>query len=163
MPTLTYCTHADVEAAWTAAAVLAAVDDDGDSAISESEAAIITRAIERAANRLNAAIGMRYPLAALVANEWCRDCNALLAAYLLATRRGAAAPDQLQEQYEAFIADLEDIVALRKCVPQVPVLTELAPTVTNFRVDPQQSAATIRRVAETSTGNSPAPSVQSYS
>src|SRR6187551_33359 len=94
--TQTYCLRADVEAAWTPADSLAAVDDDASSTISVDEEAIVTRAIERAANRMNAALEMRYSLEPLADNDWCRDCNAAIAAYLLATRRGDAASDVIQ-------------------------------------------------------------------
>ena len=163
MPTQTYCTRDDVEAAWTPAAVLAAVDDDHNLTLSAAEVAIITRAIERGANRMNATLAMRYPLAALVNNPWCRDCNALLAAYFLATRTGIAAPDPIQEQFDSYLVDLEEIVANRKCVPQVSSTLEQTPTVTNFRVTPALEPESIRRVSETSTGALPPSQVQNHS
>src|SRR5689334_1621455 len=83
MSTQTYCVRSDVEAAWTPADLLAAVDDDSSGTISVDEEGIVTRAIERAANRMNAALEMRYSLELLASNAWCRDCNAALAAYLL--------------------------------------------------------------------------------
>src|SRR3954469_21335327 len=118
MSTQTYCTRADVEAAWTPADLLAAVDDDASGTISAGEEAIVTRAIERAANRMNSALELRYSLDLLSSNTWCRDCNAALAAYLLATRRGDPASDLIQEQYESYLEDIEQIAAGRRRVPQ---------------------------------------------
>ena len=105
--TQTYCTKTDIEAIWPAASLLASVDDDTNGSLSATEEGYITRAIERAANILNARLEVRYRVADLAGNSWCRDANAAIAAYLLSTRRGAAAPDHLQEQYDAyyFVAD----------------------------------------------------------
>jgi len=162
MSTQTYCIRADVEAAWTPAALLAAVDDDSSGTISAAEEAIVTRAIERAANRINAALELRYALDLLASNTWCRDCNAALAVYLLATRRGAAASDAIQEQYESYIADLEQIIAGRLRVPQATEALQHSPTVTNFAVDPTEPVATVRRVDDISTGALPSGAVKSF-
>ena len=162
MSTQTYCLRADVEAAWTPADLLAAVDDDASTTISVDEEAIVTRAIERAANRMNAALEMRYSLELLADNDWCRDCNAAIAAYLLATRRGAAASDAIQEQYEAYTVDLEEIVAGRKRVPQATESLQHSPTVTNFEVAPTEAVATVRRVDDISAGDLPSGAVKSF-
>jgi phage gp36-like protein len=160
--TQTYCLRADVEAAWTPADLLAAVDDDASTTISVDEEAIVTRAIERAANRMNAALEMRYSLELLADNDWCRDCNAAIAAYLLATRRGDPASDAIQEQYEAYTADLEEIVAGRKRVPQATESLQHSPTVTNFEVAPTEAVATVRRVDDITTGDLPSGAVKSF-
>lgn len=162
MPTQTYCTLSDVEAAWNPADLLDAVDDDTSGTMSAGEQAIVTRAIERAANRMNASLEMRYALSSLASNHWCRDCNAALAVYLLATRRGTAASDAIQEQYESYVADLEQIIAGRMRVPQAAETHEHKPTVTNFAVDPTQAVATVRRVNDTSTGALPPGTVKSF-
>ena len=162
MSTQTYCTRADVEAAWTPADLLVAVDDDSSGTISAGEEAIVTRAIERAANRMNAALEMRYSLDLLAANTWCRDCNAALAAYLLATRRGDPASDAIQEQYEAWQDDLESIAAASLRVPQVVETMQHSPTVTNFEVAPLERIATVRRLDDVSTGDLPSGAVKSF-
>jgi phage gp36-like protein len=161
MSVQTYCTHADLEAAWTSAALLAAVDDDSSGTISVAEEAVITRAIERAANRMNAALEMRYALAQLAGNAWCRDCNAALAIYLLASRKTTAS-DAITEQYEQYQTDLERIAAGQMRVPQVIDDRSSAPVVSNFSVDPNRRVATIRRVDDTSTGDVPPSSVKSF-
>lgn len=162
MSTQTYCTRADVEVAWTPAALLAAVDDDATGTISAAEEAIVTRAIERGANRMNGSLEMRYGLVLLAGNAWCRDCNAALAVYLLATRRGVAASAAIQEQYEAFLLDLEQIVAGRMRVPQASEALQHSPTVTNFAVDPNQPLATVRRLDDLSTGDLPSGALKSF-
>jgi phage gp36-like protein len=161
MSTHTYCTRTDVESAWTTAALLAAVDDDASGTLSSAEEAVVTLAIERAANRMNAALEMRYSLALLAGNTWCRDCNAALAIYLLATRK-AAASLAVEQQYEAYVTDLEQIIAGRLRVPQALEALQHSPTVTNFTVQPTQAVATVRRVDDISTGDLPAAGVKSF-
>jgi phage gp36-like protein len=151
-----------VEAAWTPADLLAAVDDDTSGTISVDEEAIITRAIERAANRMNAALELRYDLEQLAGNDWCRDCNAAIAVYLLATRRGTAAAAEILEQYQSYFAELELIAAGQRRVPQAIEALQHSPTVTNFDVDPTQAVATVRRVDDISTGDLPPGAVKSF-
>ena len=129
-----YCTKSDIEAIWPPASLLASVDDDANGTLSATESGYIDRAIERAANFLNARLEMRYSLDELAANTWCRDANAAIAAYWLSTRRGAAAPAQLQQQYDAYTAQLAEIAAGRVKVPQQPESYDLMPGVTNYAI-----------------------------
>lgn len=151
----TYCLKADIEALWTAAAVLASVDDDSSGTLSATEEGYITRAIERAAERMNAYLEERYILSELAANTWCRDANAAIAAYLLSIRRGSSAPAPFQLQYDSLMSDLLEIAAGRLKVPQASESVETIPTVSNFAVDLSGTGDRIRRVAETSTGSPP--------
>ena len=91
-PMQTYCTKTDIEAIWPPASLLASVDDDSTGTLSATEDGYITRAIERAANLINSRLAMRYKLADLAANTWCRDANAAIAAYWLSTRRSGTRP-----------------------------------------------------------------------
>lgn len=155
MPTPTYCTRADIEAAWNPAAVLAAADDDNNGSLSSDEEAHIARAIERAAGWMHAYLEVRYPLADLIDNAWCRDCNAALAAYLLALRQGDDISAGIQAEYERYVNDLAEIRDGRQRVPQVTLSREHAPTVSSFVVDLREPRAKIRRVPEISTGSPP--------
>jgi phage gp36-like protein len=142
----TYCTKADIEAIWPPADLLASVDDDATGTLSPTEEGHITRAIERAANLINSSLAMRYDVAELASNAWCRDANAAIAAYWLSTRRGLAAPAQLQQQYDAYLANLAEIVAGRLKVPDAPETDDHKPSVTNFTTDlaaPWQKAVPI--------------------
>jgi phage gp36-like protein len=114
--------------------VLASVDDDGNGTLSATEESYITRAIERAANFVNARLEQRYRLSDLATNTWCRDVNAALAAYWLSTRRADPAPAHLQQQYDAYVAQLTDIAANKSKVPQALDSFDLTPSVTNFDV-----------------------------
>lgn len=150
MPTQTYCTKADIEAIWPPANLISSVDDDTNGILSPTEDSYITRAIERAANLINSRLEMRYQLADIAANAWCRDANAALAAYLLSTRKSAAAPAHLQQQYDAYLAALDEIAAGRLKIPQAIESFDITPGVTNFAIhldDPHRKA---HRVPETS-------------
>jgi uncharacterized protein DUF1320 len=153
--TQTYCAKPDIESLWTPALLLASVDDDSSGTLSPTEEGYITAAIERAANRMNAYLEQRYKLADLAGNAWCRDANAAIAAYLLSIRRGTSAPAPFQLQYDALMSDLYDISRGRLNVPQATQTLEMIPTVSNFRIDPRQSRAKVRRVSEISSGSPP--------
>lgn len=131
----TYCLKTDLEAVWTAAAVLASVDDDSSGTLSATEEGYITRAIERAAERMNAYLEERYILAELADNSWCRDANAAIAAYLLSIRRGDAAPAPFQSQYDDLMSDLFEIASGRLKVPEVSESMDNMPSVSNFAPD----------------------------
>ena len=131
----TYCLKAGIEAIWPPAELLASVDDDTSGTLSATEEGYITRAIERAANLMNARLELRYTLTELAASAWCRDANAAIAAYWLATRRGDPAPGQLTQQYAAYLADLESIAAGQLKVPGATESFDQTPGVTNFAVN----------------------------
>jgi len=150
MSTHTYCTKSDIEAIWPPAELLASVDDDGSTTLSATELGYIDRAIERAANFINARLEMRYRLNDLAANTWCRDANAALAAYWLATRRGEPAPAHLEQQYEAYLTALTEIAAGRLKLPQQVDSFDTSPGLTNFQIDLSQPHRKAQVVDETS-------------
>jgi hypothetical protein len=88
---------------------------------------------------MNAYLETRFTITSLAGNAWCRDANAAIAVYLLAIRRGEAAPAVLQEQYNAYFAELREIAAGRLSIPGVSSSTAIG--VTNFQFDVRQSRA----------------------
>lgn len=131
----TYCHTDDLETIWSPAAVTRAADDDHSGSLGAEGLELLERLIARAANQMNAALEMRYRLADLAENPWCRDCNAAIAVYLLATRRGNSAPPHLVKQYEDYLADLAEIRRGRMKVPQAAESLDTLPQVTNFDVN----------------------------
>ena len=150
MATQIYCAKADIEAIWPAESLLASVDDDTSGTLSATELGYIDRAIERAANFINARLEMRYALSDLASNTWCRDANAAIAAYWLSTRRGLAAPAHLQQQYDAYVAELVAIVAGAIKLPQQAESLDFAPGVMNFEIRLDDSRRKAHGVDETS-------------
>ncbi len=130
----TYCTRADVESVWSPAAVLAAADDDNNSSLSPAEEALIEHAIERGAGQLNAVLEQRYSLSALATNAWCRDANAVFAAYFLAARKtDEALPTGLANLFAWYCETLTDIGRGRLKVPEAAETHDHLPSVSNFR------------------------------
>ena len=158
----TYCTREDIESTWNPDDVLAAADDDNSGTLSAGEEAHIDRAIERAAGTMNAVLEVRYRLADLADCEWCRDCNAALAAYLLATRSGDAAPDTIAAEFDRYLDDLALIRDGELNVPEVSESDAHGPTVSNFRIDLAQRRAKTRRVPEICSGDDPPEEVKSF-
>lgn len=150
MTTQIYCTKSDIEAIWPPGSLLASVDDDANGTLSATESSYIDRAIERGSNFINARLEMRYELGDLAANTWCRDANAAIAAYWLATRRGAAAPAQLQQQYDAYGAALADIASGRIKLPEQAESFDIMPGVTNFEIRLDEPYRKAQKVDETS-------------
>ncbi|MDX1944347.1 MAG: phage protein Gp36 family protein [Pirellulaceae bacterium] len=132
--TQTYCTRDDLEAIWPPAELLASVDDDTSGTLSATEESYLTRGIERAANLMNARLETRYVLTSLATNAWCRDANAAIAAFLLATRRGDPAPAHLQQQYDTYLADLGQIASGHLKVPGAAESHDAGPGVVNFAI-----------------------------
>ncbi len=124
-----YCSRADLESLWTAAALLTAVDDDGDETISTAEETLISEAIARGAEQLNAVLEVRYALSDLIANRWCRDANAALAAWLLAARKAENPPATLSAIRQFYLTQLAQIAAGEAKVPGIPEHPESLPGV----------------------------------
>jgi hypothetical protein len=104
---------------------------------------------------------VRYDLADLAGNAWCRDCNAALAAYFLAVRHDDV-PSGIAAEHARYLSDLANI---RDALLQVPEVVESdyhRPTATNFAVDLRERREKIRRVPETSAGEVPGPDVNSF-
>lgn len=129
----TYCTRSDVESVWTPAAVLAAADDDASGTLSAGEANHITEAIERGAGQLNAVLDQRYDVTQLASNAWCRDANAVFAAYFLAARKSSDDPPPMLAILFAWYRDtLADIGRGVLKVPQAAETHDNVPSVSNF-------------------------------
>jgi hypothetical protein len=110
---------------------------------------------------MNAFLEVRYDLADLDNNAWCRDCNAALAAHFLAIRHDDV-PDGIAAEYARYLSDLANIRDALMQVPEVVESDSHRATVTNFAVDLRERREKIRRVPETSTGEVPGGDVNSF-
>jgi len=146
----TYCTQTDVEAMLSEPMVRRLADDDQDGELSTAEEASVARAIEQAAGQMNAALELRYRLSDLAGNSWCRDANAILAAFLLASRRGNKPPPTLVQLRGAVLIDLADVRAGHLKIPGVADSFDVRPTVTNFDTDLHAPRRKVAPVTETS-------------
>lgn len=153
----TYCVRADIESILSTVGLVSAVDDDesGGPGISVAEEAHVTNAIERAAVEMNHSLDRQYVLSDLSGNDWCKWCNASLAALAMATRRGQPAPASLVEEVSQYRKQLEEIRWGRDSVPEANPSYNHLPTVTNFKVQPGKYVAPIRVDTNESTGPAP--------
>lgn len=149
----TYCVQADIESILSASGALACVDD---AEVGSGGTGHITNAIERAAVKMNAAIGRQYtPLSDLASNDWCKWANATLAAFYLSTRRNNPAPATLADQVKEIEELLDEIAWGKRTIPDaVPSFNQL-PSVTNFTVEPGRIVAPVRVNRDESTGSDP--------
>jgi phage gp36-like protein len=159
MPT-TYCTQSDVEAILSAAGVTAFADDDEDGSLDGTETGYITRAIERAAARMNAVLEIRYKLADLTSNAWCQFANADVAAYLLTSRRGNSPPTQIADAYQEVIDLLDKIKANRGKVPEQGESFDFLPSVSNYQPVRGVRNMPVRVDPNESTGDAPATGIK---
>lgn len=127
-----FCVREDIETLWSASEVLESVDDDTSGTLSADEEALIDDAILRAATQMCAFLSRRFDVAALMGNAWCKQINAALAAYLLATRRGDAAPSQIAELRASALADLASVQSGDLVLPGAALSLDLLPSMTNF-------------------------------
>lgn len=152
----TYCVRADIESILGVAGVLACIDDDGDGTESAAETLHITNAIERAAVEMNSNLGKQYhPLTALADNDWCKWCNAYLAAEKLTARRSNPPPPSVIEAAQQYRADLLDARWGRFQVPDQAPSFDHTCTVSNFQPELGKTIAPIRVDRDESTGAEP--------
>lgn len=161
MASQTYCVASDVEYVLSAAGVTACLDDHEDGQRSVAEDALLTRAIDIAAGKINAKVRYQYKLTDLAAgNDWLRDCNAYLAAKSLAMRRGNPLPESLAQECKDYEATLERIRWGRDKIPDQLPSADHTPAVSNFIVEQRKIDNPVRVVKEESTGDDPADGVK---
>lgn len=106
MAVQTYCTSSDVDdvlAQHTSSSFL----DDEETGVTDPTS--YTPQIERAATRINMYVCVRYALADVVANDWLKYANAVIAAYNVVQRRLNSAPSGLRKDYEEVLDDLKSV------------------------------------------------------
>lgn len=158
----TYCDRSDLEDIIGAAAVFASIDDDQNGVESASETLLVTRAIERAANKINGYVEHQYKLADVAANEWLTWANAVMACYALRTRRNNPAEQSITDDYNEVSRMLIEIRWGRDQLPnQAPSFNHL-PTVSNFQPELNKGVMPIRVDEEESTGNTPSGAVKRF-
>ncbi len=155
MAATTYCVQADVNAVLSEAGVRNFADDNDDGSNTTTETSYVTRAIERGAGKMNSILDTIYKLSDLSGNEWCRDCNAAIAAKLLAGRRGNPVPESLVTDCDEYMETLKEIQLGQQKVPGINPSFNNAPTTTNYRPEIGKREMPIRVDVQDSTGESP--------
>ena len=156
MAVQTYCVRADIEDIFGTAGVKAHIDDDHSGGESSAETTVVTKVIERAAVRMNQVLDQRYILSELATNDWCKYANATIAVYMLMTRRGNPAPQDVEREFRETMEFLDDVRLGIAKIPQANESFETIPTVSNFEPERGRRSAPIRVATEESTGTAPA-------
>lgn len=166
MTVQTYCTAVHINDVLSDNGVRFRADDDQSGAVAASgtESTAVSNAIERSATRMNMALQhTAYTLSALASNEWCKWCNAILAAVQLCRRRGNQVPQSLLQEEQYY---LETLGLLQRGVlgdiPGTHPSFETMPTVTNYTPEPWRAGMPVRRREVTSTGSRPPGTVKSW-
>lgn len=153
--TTTYCTRQDIEAIISAPGLLACIDDDESRDESATESTYVTKAIERAAVRLNSQVSRQYQLSDVTANGWMKWANAVMAAAILKRRRD----NPLSESLAADVREVEEmaneIAWGRRSLPEQTPSFDHSATVSNFQPRLGVPYAPIRVDQNESTGPSP--------
>lgn len=152
-----YCIASDVEFVLSAAGVTACLDDDETGLRSAEADALLDRAIDTAAGKINQHVRHQYKLTDLagLTNTWLRDTNAYMAAKVLATRRGNPCPESLVDEVKERELTLVEIRWGRESIPQQLPSHEHIPTVSNFRPELYKMNTPIRVDVQESIGSAP--------
>lgn len=158
--TTTYCTRLNVQSLIGEAALLAVIDDNQDGVENPNESEYITHAIERGAVEMNESLSKQYaPLSGLSSNDWCKWCNAYLAAYFLFERRGNPVPTGILDAVQTYKDKLSEIRWGRFSVPEATPSFNSRPAVSNYTVELGKQANPVRVFTDESIGDAPDPLV----
>lgn len=135
--------------------MLACIDDDQDGVESVAESAYVTDAITRAAVEMNGKLRQQYTLSELSANDWCKWCNAYLAAWYLGARRNNPPAPSVISVVDMYREQLELASWGRFQLPEQAPSFEHIPAVSNFAPELGKVSNPIRVITEESTGAVP--------
>lgn len=135
MATQTYCSISDVQAILGNYSTTRYLDDDEDTNLSSGESSNGDSCITMTASQMNAELFRRYRSADLASSDWCKYCNAYLAAQLIARRRGNAPPPALEDEAERYRTWLRDIRYGRMNLPDTPLGVDPTPGTSNYSID----------------------------
>ncbi|MFI4874763.1 MAG: hypothetical protein ACIALR_05480 [Blastopirellula sp. JB062] len=136
MATQTYCTVDDLESILSDQGVLRLLDDDEDGVAAADESARLDDVIVQAASMMNMRLSFRYDLASLANNDWCRWCNAYMAAQLLMRRRGNPGSPVVFDQADEYRESLKEIREGRLNVPDAAPYRSPEIAVSNYTLEP---------------------------
>lgn len=167
MAVLVYCSQTDIETVFSYHGVLFAVDDDRNATIDASnddarvEADYIANCVKRATVRINQYVAQLYDLTTLPSNEWTKWCCAVFSALYLARRRGARAPESLEQEADEYLEFLKEVKNGDSLIPKntnessdaVLLVSNAGMTMSNLNVDQRFAVAKVRVVAKTSSGD----------
>lgn len=147
----THTTQADMTSIFGEDAILNRLDDDATDAIEGNESTWLSDSIQEASDEIDMRLQRRYDPAVITSSPFIQRCAAYLAVHHLSKRRGN--PSQYVEDYERYIALLDDIKAGKYDIPGVDDRYDNRPRMSNLVVDHNFHKAKIRVEQETSEGD----------
>ncbi len=142
-----YSSQELMERLYSTVAVLLRLDDNDDGTI---DTGLLQDVIDTATDKINQYLLPLYEAAAAELNLWVRRRATIIACWYLSQRRGN--PAQFQSMYEEVIEELKAVNAMKLFIPRLPLSSNLAPGVSNYRVDDRYIVQKTRVQMAISTG-----------
>lgn len=124
--TVLYCALQDVQNRLSADGVTYRTDD--------SPPTLLGDVLTDASSQIDEHLYFLYDPAQLVTSDWVRERTADIATFLLCERRGNPVPVGIAAKFERTMDRLEKIRLGLMAVPNLPVRKEMAPVLSNVRV-----------------------------
>lgn len=150
-----YCDRDDIEAIEGEFGVSASIDDNQDGVESANEVLMITKAIQRAALKINACVRQQYKLIDVATNDWLIYANAVIALYMLRSRRGNPPEGSIVEEYTDVTRILHEIQWGRQQLPDQAPSFDYLPTVSSLQVQMSNPVSPVVVNVSQSTGSQP--------
>ena len=120
------------------------VDDDGTGMVSSTEDDRIDRAINWATARINRRLQPLYDAADLVLSWTVWNWASVFGAWWLSTRRGNIPAAGIQMQYDLAVEELDAVAAGLQVLEDISLRNDLAPTLSNVRLDSRYPQTQLR-------------------
>lgn len=129
----TYCDRDDIASIISELGVIASIDDSMDGVESVNDELQVTKAIERAALKINQHVRQQYKLLDVANNTWLTYANAVLAAYDLRKRRGNPVEGSINDEYQEVQTVLNDVRWGRQQLPDQAPSFDYTPTTSSMQ------------------------------
>lgn len=123
--TTAYCSQNDIQNRLSADGITYRTDDNPPTSLGD--------VIVDASTMIDEHLYYLYSPTQLGSSDWVRERCADIASYMLCERRGNPVPPGIAQKYDRAIERLEKIRLGLLAVPNLPVLKEMAPVLSNVR------------------------------
>jgi len=156
----TYTDQGDIESLLSVLGLVNRLDDVNTGvatfvALTAEEQAYLPKFINRATERCNFYLAMRYNPADLAQSCWVNDHATVIACYLLAVRRGNPVPASLLDMYKETLEELKLVHLGNYEVPLIALREAGIPAFSTVRVDMMYNRDKIRKIASASDRSTP--------
>lgn len=152
MPATPYCAREDIDDVLSDEGVGYRATDEANQI---EKSGLVTRTIRQASDRVNLYCGERYTAAELATSDYIISATAVIAAYMLSTRRGNPPPPSLEARYKEVFEELGKIQLGQADVPGIVTRGGSVPVLSNLRIDGRYRQSKVRVQPDISTGTPP--------